>query len=73
VLGERECYFPEAGGMIASKIISRYRMREDDAFEGPCLVEERESTTVILPGDAVKVDQFGHLVIDVDRSSQRGS
>jgi N-methylhydantoinase A len=67
VIGEREAYFPELGGMIRSKIIDRYRMNRIDAFEGPCLVEERESTTVILPGDVVGVDHLGHLVIEIDR------
>jgi N-methylhydantoinase A len=67
VIGEREAYFPELGGMIRSKIIDRYRMKRIDAFEGPCLVEERESTTVILPGDVVGVDHLGHLVIEIDR------
>ncbi len=67
IIGEREAYFPECGGMIGSKIIDRYRMRAIDAFEGPCLVEERESTTVILPGDVVSLDRLGHLVIEIDR------
>jgi N-methylhydantoinase A len=71
VVGEREAYFPELGGMIASKIIDRYRMQATDAFEGPCLVEERESTTVILPGDVVRVDHLGHLVIEIDRGRRR--
>jgi N-methylhydantoinase A len=67
IIGEREAYFPELGGMIRSKIIDRYRMEAVDAFEGPGLVEERESTTVILPGDVVRVDHLGHLVIEIDR------
>jgi len=67
VTGEREAFFPELGGMVLSRILDRYRMKPDEAFEGPCLVEERESTTVILPGDTVRVDQLGHLVIEVDR------
>ena len=53
--------------MIPSKIIDRYRMKASDAFEGPCLIEERESTTVILPGDLVSIDHLGHLVIEIDR------
>jgi N-methylhydantoinase A len=67
ISGEREAYFPEFGGMTPSKIIDRYRMKPSDAFEGPCLVEERESSTVILPGDIVRVDHLGHLVIEIDR------
>jgi N-methylhydantoinase A len=68
-VGARAAYFPECGGMVRANVIDRYRMKADDAFEGPCLVEERESTTVILPGDIVKVDRHGHLVIEIERGS----
>jgi N-methylhydantoinase A len=69
-IGARAAYFPECGGMVRANVIDRYRMKADDAFEGPCLVEERESTTVILPGDIVKVDRRGHLVIEIERGRQ---
>jgi N-methylhydantoinase A len=67
VTGEREAYFPEGGGMVRSRVLDRYRMKANVMFEGPCLVEERESTTVVLPGDDVRLDHFGHLIIEVDR------
>jgi N-methylhydantoinase A/oxoprolinase/acetone carboxylase beta subunit len=65
-VGERAAYFPERDGMVRAGVIDRYRMKADDGFEGPCLVEERESTTVVLPGDIVKVDRHGHLVIEIN-------
>jgi N-methylhydantoinase A len=65
-VGERGAYFPECDGMVGAGVIDRYRMKADDGFEGPCLVEERESTTVVLPGDIVKVDRHGHLVIEIN-------
>ena len=70
ITGEREAYFPELGGMTASRILDRYRMKSNEKFEGPCLVEERESTTVVLPGDNVHVDQVGHLVIEINRAQR---
>ena len=33
--------------------------------EGPALVEETDSTTVILPGDRAAISPRGHLVIDI--------
>jgi N-methylhydantoinase A/oxoprolinase/acetone carboxylase beta subunit len=56
--------------MIPSKVINRYGMKPADVFEGPCLVEERECTTVVLPGDVVGVNELGHLVIEIDRASR---
>jgi len=70
IVNERRAYFPECGGMIPSKVINRYRMNPANAFEGPCLVEERECTTVVLPGDVVGVNELGHLVIEIDRASR---
>jgi N-methylhydantoinase A len=72
VVGERQAYFPELGGMLRSTVVDRYRMREGDIFTGPCLVEERESTTVVLPGDSVKMDHRGHLLIEINRAGRNG-
>ncbi|MGA9864947.1 MAG: hydantoinase/oxoprolinase family protein [Acetobacteraceae bacterium] len=70
VVGERDAYFPEAGGMVRAKIVNRYALTEGHRIWGPALVEERECTTVILPGDGVSVSAAGNLVIDIkDRSA----
>jgi N-methylhydantoinase A len=36
-------------------------------IEGPALVEEYASTTVVLPGDKLSVSPFGDLIIKVNR------
>jgi N-methylhydantoinase A/oxoprolinase/acetone carboxylase beta subunit len=46
-------------------VIDRYRLRAGDLFNGPAIVEERESTTLVLPGDVVTVSSSGHLLIKV--------
>ena len=68
VVGERKAYFPEAGGLVSCKVIDRYALRSHHRFEGPALVEERESTTVVLPGDVVSVTQSGNLMIAIGGS-----
>lgn len=65
VIGERRAFFPELGGLALAKVVDRYQLTSDDRIQGPCLVEERESTTVVLPGDEVSVNSEGHLVIDI--------
>jgi N-methylhydantoinase A len=65
IKGERPAYFPEAGGMIPTKILDRYSMKIGSPFSGPALVEERESTTLVLPGDTVELSKNGNLVISV--------
>jgi len=34
-------------------------------FEGPAIVEQLDTTTVIEPGDGVRVDRLGNLEITV--------
>ena len=66
VIGQRDAYFPEAGGMVPTKVVDRYALAQGHRIFGPALVEERESTVVVLPGDVVWVSQVGNLVIDIN-------
>jgi N-methylhydantoinase A len=34
-------------------------------IKGPALIEEYASTTVLMPGDRLEVDELGNLVISV--------
>jgi len=65
VIGHRQAWFPEAGGMVTCAVLDRTAMRPGQEFPGPALVEERESTTVVLPGDTVRVSAHGNLVISI--------
>ncbi len=69
VKGERPIYLPEERGYVGAKVYDRYALRPGDGFQGPAIVEERESTAVIGPGDQVRVDQYLNLVIDVAPAS----
>jgi len=63
--GERPVYFGEHGGFLATRTYARAALLAGNRIEGPALVEEHASTTVLMPGDALEVDRFGNLVIDV--------
>src|SRR5262249_60859326 len=51
----RPAYFPEAGGPVQAAVYDRYALRPGDRIAGPAIVEERESTTVVPPGDSLLV------------------
>ena len=70
--GERPVYFPETGGFVATPIHDRYRLRPGDRLRGPAVVEERESTVVVIPGATARVDPFLTLVIDLE-GDERGA
>ena len=69
VVGERDAWFPENGGMVRAKVINRYALSEGHRVHGPALVEERECTTVILPGDTASVSAAGNLIIAINGRS----
>jgi N-methylhydantoinase A/oxoprolinase/acetone carboxylase beta subunit len=66
--GERPVYFPESDGYAACSVWDRYLLVPGCCLGGPAIVEERESTTVIPPGDDVLVDAQGNLCITIGGS-----
>ncbi len=59
----RKVYFPECNGYVDCNIYDHYRLMPGSVITGPAVVEERESTTVITPGDVAEVDGFGNLLV----------
>ncbi len=59
----REVYFAEVGGFVECGIYDRYGLGSGDVVEGPAVVEEVDSTTVVHPGYRVEVDRFGNLFL----------
>ncbi len=62
--GQRDVYFPETG-FAPCDVYDRYALSPGDTFEGPAVVEERESTTVVGPGAKVTVDESLNLLCDL--------
>jgi N-methylhydantoinase A len=63
--GERAAYFPEAGGFVATPVYDRYRLAPGASFDGPAIVEERESTVIVGPGARCRIDQQHNLVVEL--------
>ncbi|HEY8692722.1 MAG TPA: hydantoinase/oxoprolinase family protein [Chloroflexota bacterium] len=63
--GRRKAYFPEAGGYVETPIYDREALGHDVVLEGPCIVEERESTTVLPPGTRAVVDEYANLIVEL--------
>jgi len=65
--GSRPVYFPEAGGFVDCPVYDRYRFGAGARVVGPAVIEERETTAVLLPEDRGEVDEHGNLIIHVKR------
>ncbi len=63
-------YFRSAGEYVSTPVYKRELLKSRNVIQGPALVEEHASTTVVQPGDTVVVDAFGNLQISIgsDRS-----
>lgn len=63
VKGKRSAWFD--GGFVDTAVYDRYALTPDTLIEGPAIIEERESTTVVAPGDTVRVDEALNLRVSV--------
>jgi N-methylhydantoinase A len=61
----RDVFFSEIGGTIPTPIYIRDELLAGNKIEGPALIEEHASTTVVLPGDFLEVDAYGNLTIEI--------
>ena len=56
-------YFKQQEGMMHCPIYDREKFGAGDRFTGPGVVEEWDSTIVVLPGQSLEVDRYGNLMI----------
>src|SRR5215210_5389180 len=61
--GEREIYVPEEEGFLTVPVYDRYLLGTSATFEGPAVVEERESTAVIGPESRAEIDGARNLLV----------
>jgi N-methylhydantoinase A len=52
-------------GSLETAVYDRDALRHGNVIEGPAVVEEDVSTTVIEPGDQMTVDEYGYLVMEL--------
>ncbi len=60
----RDVWF-EDGGWQATPVYRRERLPEGAAVDGPAIVAQFDSTTVIEPGQSARLDEFGNLLVSV--------
>jgi N-methylhydantoinase A len=60
----RKVYFEETGFETVN-IYDRAKLLANNVIHGPCVIEERMSTTVLIPESKGIVDFYGNIIIDV--------
>ncbi len=62
-LGERRVWFTD--GWRQTPVYAREKLPRESVFEGPAILEQLDCTTVVEPGDKVRQDKLGNLLITV--------
>ncbi|AHF79175.1 N-methylhydantoinase A (ATP-hydrolyzing) (plasmid) [Sodalis praecaptivus] len=64
VRGEREVWLPETNGFTRCPVYDRARLGAGHRLTGPAIIEQMDSTTLILPGQKVAIDPFLNIIIE---------
>ena len=61
----RDVVFDDPAAPLPSRIVWRPGLGPGTTIEGPAVIEEPNSTTLVFPGDVATVTEHGHLDIAV--------
>jgi len=62
--GTRIVDFDRHGGLLEAVVRDRRSLTVGEVVAGPCVIEEAASTTLVLPGQTVRRDEYGNLVLE---------
>ena len=61
--GTRSVYFREARGPLECQIYARDQLGAGSFIEGPAIIEERTSTTLVPPGLVATIDEYANIIL----------
>lgn len=63
--GSRDVIFNPAVGAVSTPIYIRSKLLARNRIDGPAVIEEPTTTTLLRPGDSLEVDSYGNLLIEI--------
>ena len=63
--GTRDVYVRENRGRVTYTVYDRMKLNAGDQIEGPAIIEEPSSTTMVHANDVLTVGDYGELTIQV--------
>jgi N-methylhydantoinase A len=61
----RKAWFPETGGLTDTRVLCRVALAGGASFAGPAIIDDPYCTIVVPPGDTVRMNAEGHIIIDI--------
>ena len=55
-----------AGDWHDTRVYARCTMQAGQRIDGPAVIEQMDSTTLLFPGDAGRVDRWGNLLLEIN-------
>ena len=62
----RQVWMPEAGGTVDCPVYQRSDLMYGQTLAGPSIIEQMDTTTLVLPGMTARVDAYLNLVLETD-------
>ncbi len=63
LIGTKRVFFSEDADFADTAVYRRSALQMNQALEGPAIIEEVDSTTLLHPGSSADIDEFGNLLI----------
>ncbi len=64
ITGRRPIWLPEAKDFVETPIYDREALKPGNRFAGPAIVEQMDTTTLVPPGMAARVDRWLNLILE---------
>lgn len=69
IKGARAIFVPAQQRFVEVPVIDRYQVAAGQVFEGPAIIEERESTVVVNGGARITQDAWRNLIVDIEEGA----
>lgn len=66
IIGTRNVWLPEMGEVVNVPLYDRERLQPGHTVKGPAVVEQMDSTTLVLPAQTATVDAFLNLMLEAN-------
>ena len=65
IVETRSTCFDPAEGYVDTPVYDRSLLTPGDVLTGPAIVEQMDTTTVLLPSDVCRVDEYRNLIVEI--------
>ena len=62
-VGKRKLFDPGTSEFLEATVYNRYDLSQDSSVDGPAVIIESQTTTIVSRGYSVSANNYGHLVI----------